>query len=281
MARTESSRWRSRAYRSTSGATATSSAVIWTRRRRRKPHCSPHSGRCAPRGEPRSMSLTRADVENDLLRATFRRFNPEVRVLSDAEQEASLREVLDRHEPGADIWLFGYGSMVWNPIVHDEERRVARVHGFHRSFCLWSHVNRGSRQKPGLVLELDAGCSCRGVAFRIAGRHALDELRLLWRREMVLGAYEPRWSNVDTGGERLRAIAFFVNRSHPSYAGKLPPKIVIRPLVSARGQLGTPAEYLLETVRGLNEHGVRDPYLLELRRRVLALHPELAHSHTR
>ena len=227
------------------------------------------------------MALTRTDLENDLLRATFRRFNPEVRVLSDAEQEASLQEVLDRHEPGADVWLFGYGSLVWNPIVHYEERRVARLHGFHRSFCLWSHVNRGSRQKPGLVLGLDSGGSCRGVAYRIAGRRAEEELRLLWRREMVLGAYAPRWAKVEAGGETLRAVAFFVNRSHPNYAGKLPLETVIKTLVSARGQLGTPAEYLLETVRGLIEHGVRDPYLIELRKRVLAVHPELAATRAR
>jgi len=227
------------------------------------------------------MSLTRADLENDLLRATFRRINPDVRVLSDAEQEASLRAILDLHETGADVWLFGYGSLVWNPIVHYEERRVARLRGFHRSFCLWSHVNRGSRQKPGLVLGLDAGGSCRGVAYRIAGRHATDELRLLWRREMVLGAYRPRWAKIDAAGETVRAIAFFINREHRNYAGKLPLETVIKALVSARGQLGTPAEYLLETVRGLIEHGVRDSYLLELRKRVLAAHPELAASHAR
>jgi cation transport protein ChaC len=227
------------------------------------------------------MSLTRADLENDLLRATFRRFNPEVRVLSDAEQEASLREILDRHEPGADVWLFGYGSLVWNPLVHYEERRVARLHGFHRSFCLWSHVNRGSLQRPGLVLGLDAGGSCRGVAYRIAAYHAADELRLLWRREMVLGAYCPRWTKVDTGNETFQAIAFFVNRQHANYARKLPLETVIKTLVSARGQLGTPAEYLIETVRGLVEHGVRDPYLLELRKRVLAMHPELAPTRAR
>jgi cation transport protein ChaC len=221
------------------------------------------------------MSLTRADLENDLLRATFRSVNPEVPVLSDAEQEASLREILSEYEMGRDVWLFGYGSLVWNPIVHHEERRVARLHGFHRSFCLWSHVNRGSLQRPGLVLGLDSGGSCRGVAFRIAGHHAVEELRLLWRREMVLGAYTPRWATVDAGAERLRAIAFFVNRDHANYAGRLPLETVIRTLVSARGQLGTPAEYLLETVRGLIAHGVRDPYLLELRRRVLAMHPEL------
>jgi glutathione-specific gamma-glutamylcyclotransferase len=227
------------------------------------------------------MSLTRADLENDLLRETFRKVNPEVPVLSDAEQEASLREILGGYEPGSDVWLFGYGSLVWNPLVHHEERRVARLHGFHRSFCLWSHVNRGSLQKPGLVLGLDSGGSCRGVAFRIAGHHAVSELRLLWRREMVLGAYSPRWTEVEAGNEPLRAIAFFANRDHSNYAGKLPLETVIKTLVSTRGQLGTPAEYLLETVRGLIEHGVRDPYLLELRKRVLAMHPELAASRAR
>jgi cation transport protein ChaC len=229
----------------------------------------------ADRETPRA-SLSRADLENDVLRKMFQLAHPEVKVLSEAEQEASVRGLLDSHPPGADVWLFGYGSLIWNPIIHFAERRVARLHGYHRRFCLWSHVNRGSLQKPGLVLGLDSGGSCRGVAFRIAGHHSGDELRLLWRREMVLGAYSPRWARIDAGGEELQAIAFFVNREHASYTGKLPLETVIKTLVSARGQLGTPAEYLLETVRGLIEHGVRDAYLLELRKRVLALHPELA-----
>ena len=224
------------------------------------------------------MPLTRADLERDLLRETFRRTHPGVPVLSDADQEASLRHILEEHPPDTDIWVFGYGSLVWNPLVHHEERRVARLHGFHRSFCLWSHVNRGSMHKPGLVLGLDTGGSCRGVAFRIARSKAAEELRLLWRREMVLGVYAPRWAAVEAGNDALRAIAFFANRAHANYAGKLPLETVIKTLVSARGQLGTPAEYLLETVRGLVEHGVRDPYLLELRKRLLAIHPELALS---
>jgi glutathione-specific gamma-glutamylcyclotransferase len=222
------------------------------------------------------MTLTRADLENDRLRKLFREANPDVQVLSEADLEASAKALLREHPAEADVWLFGYGSLVWNPIVRYEERRVARLHGFHRRFCLWSHVNRGSRLKPGLVLGLDAGGSCHGVAFRIAAHHAAEELRLLWRREMVLGSYVPRWVPIDSGGTAMRAIAFVVNRRHASYAGKLPLETVIRTLVSARGYLGTPAEYLLETVKGLVEHGVRDPYLMELRKRVLAMHPELA-----
>jgi len=227
------------------------------------------------------MTLTRADLETDRLKKLFCEANPGVPVLTEAEQDASLKGLLDQHRRGADAWVFGYGSLVWNPIVQHEERRVACLHGFHRSFCLWSHVNRGSRQKPGLVLGLDSGGSCRGVAFRIAARHVAGELRLLWRREMVLGAYSPRWAKIDAGGETVRAIAFFINREHRNYAGKLPLETVIKTLVSARGQLGTPAEYLLKTVRGLIEHGVRDSYLLELRKRVLAVHPELAASRAR
>jgi cation transport protein ChaC len=222
------------------------------------------------------MSLTRADLEADRLKKLFCDANPQARVLSEAEQDASVGALIEQHPPGADVWLFGYGSLIWNPIIHFEERRVARVHGFHRRFCMWSHVNRGSLQKPGLVLGLDTGGSCRGVAFRIAAGRSAEELRLLWRREMVLGSYCPRWVSADAGGQMLRAIAFIVNRQHPSYAGRLPIETVIRTMVSTRGHLGTSAEYLLETVRGLIEHGVRDAYLLELRKRVLALNPELA-----
>jgi cation transport protein ChaC len=227
------------------------------------------------------MSLTRADLENDRLRKLFREANPDVQVLTEADLDASARRLLAEHPGDTDVWLFGYGSLIWNPIIRYEERCMARVHGFHRRFCLWSHVNRGSMQKPGLVLGLDAGGSCHGVAFRIAARHAAEELRLLWRREMVLGSYCPRWVPIDAGGSAMRAITFVVNRRHPSYAGKLPFETVIRTLVSTRGYLGTSAEYLLETVKGLVEHGVHDAYLMELRKRVLAMHPELGLAQVR
>jgi len=220
--------------------------------------------------------LTRADLESDRLRKLFCQANPGVRVLSDAELRTSILSLLDVHPAGEDVWLFGYGSLIWNPIIRFEERHVAKLHGYHRRFCLWSHVGRGSLKKPGLVLGLDAGGCCRGVVFRIDSARARNELLLVWRREMVLGSYSPRWLKVTTGDRDLNAIAFIVNRNHPSYAGKLPLETVLKTMVSTRGYLGTPAEYLHETVRGLLEHGVRDEYLLDIRRRVLTLHPELA-----
>lgn len=226
------------------------------------------------------MTLTRADLENDRFRKLFMQTNSEIRVLSDAELDASLGRVLEEH-PGGDVWLFGYGSLIWNPCLHFEERHVGKLHGYHRSFCLWSHVGRGSLQKPGLVLGLDAGGCCRGIVFRIRAEIARAELRLLWRREMVVGSYSPRWVGVTKGDQELRAIAFIVRRDHPSYAGRLPLETVLKTMVGARGYLGTPAEYLLKTTRGLLEHGIRDTYLMELRRRMIAMHPELAPVHPR
>ena len=221
--------------------------------------------------------LTRADLEADRLRKLFCQANPGVRVLTEAELDQSINSLLDTKPAGSDLWLFGYGSLIWNPIIHFEERHVAKLHGFHRRFCLWSHVGRGSLQKPGLVLGLDVGGSCRGVIFRISAQKARAELKLLWRREMVLGAYSPRCLKVTTSDRELTAISFVVKRDHPSYAGRLPIETVLRTMVSTRGYLGTPAEYLHETIRGLLEHGVRDEYLLDLRRQILARHPEFAH----
>jgi cation transport protein ChaC len=220
--------------------------------------------------------LTRADLESDRLRKLFCQANPGVRVLSDAELESSLSSILRSHPEGEDVWLFGYGSLIWNPILHFDERRVAKLHGYHRRFCLWSHVNRGSLHKPGLVLGLDAGGCCRGVAFRIRAEQVQSELRLLWRREMVLGAYRPRWLKVTTGERDLNAIAFIVNRNHASYTGRLPLETVLKTLVGTRGYLGTPAEYLIETIHGLLTHGIRDEYLMDLRKRMLTPRPALA-----
>lgn len=224
------------------------------------------------------MTLTRADLENNRLRKLYSQAHPSTKVLSDDELEASLQGLLAHHEAGEDVWLFGYGSLIWNPIVHSAERRVARLHGYHRRFCLWSLVGRGSPAHPGLVLGLDLGGCCRGVAFRIVAAHAASELRLLWRREMVVGSYSPRWVKVAALDGEVRAIAFIANREHPHYAGRLPLETVLTNMVSARGYLGTPAEYLLETIRGLLEHGVRDEYLMDLKNRVLAWHPELAQA---
>ena len=216
------------------------------------------------------MALTREDLENDVLRKSYERTTHGLPLVPQAEFESSLERILVAGTPGHDVWVFGYGSLIWNPLLEHVERLAATVHGFHRRFCLRSRMGRGSIEQPGLVLGLDFGGCCHGVAFRIAAERARHELTLLWRREMVLGSYAPRWVRVRAGGRTLRALAFVVNHDHPHYAGKLPEEMVVSTLASAHGRFGSGADYLYQTVDCLIANGIHDPHLIALRERVLA-----------
>ena len=113
------------------------------------------------------------------------------------ERRGPRRLARERHSrsvaPDQDVWVFGYGSLMWNPAFHHVELRPARLHGWHRSFCLWNTFGRGSPEKPGLMLALQPGGACAGVALRIAADAVPSELGVLWNREMLTGAYLPRW----------------------------------------------------------------------------------------
>lgn len=210
------------------------------------------------------MSLTRIDLESNRVRQELEQTPLGPHLLSDSELEESLWQILQQAEPGADPWVFGYGSLVWNPLFHFEEKRVVTTHGYHRSFCLWSRINRGTLDRPGLVLGLDRGGRCRGVAYRIDADHAENELRLIWRREMMLGAYIPRWVQVSDGETQFRAITFTINRDGPAYAGRLSPEAIIERLTTCHGRMGPGIDYLLHTADALRECGIADRHLQKL-----------------
>ncbi len=215
--------------------------------------------------------LTREDLENDTLRKN-RDSNPAgLPLVSDEEFNASLDSILADWVPGEDMWLFCYGSLIWNPLFHHIERRNVTVHGFHRSFCLRSRHGRGSVEEPGLMLGLDFGGCCNGVALRIRADEVRHELMLVWRREMAIGSYAPRWVSSGAEGQKIRAVAFVVNHAHPHYAGKLPLETVIKTLATAKGRFGSGADYLYQTVDCLAKHGIRDSYLADLRDHVMKL----------
>jgi cation transport protein ChaC len=208
--------------------------------------------------------LCRADLADNALRRALERSPLAAELLSEAALEASLQAALASPHRQPDVWLFAYGSLVWNPVLDFDERLVTTAHGYHRSFCLWSRVNRGTPERPGLVLGLDNGGRCTGVAYRIPQRLAEEELRLLWRREMLLGSYAPRWVHVTHGERAFRALAFVVNRERSGYAGRLPAETIVARLVDAHGHLGSGLDYLRQTVDGLAAVGIRDPHLMRL-----------------
>lgn len=158
----------------------------------------------------------------------------------------------------SDIWVFGYGSLMWNPGFDHVESRPALLHGWHRSFCVFSHRYRGTPERPGLVLGLDRGGSCRGVAYRIARARAEEVLDYLWDREMVNGVYTPRVLRPVTPDGRPACHVFTVDRSHYQYAGGLDDDEMVRLIRQGVGKGGHNREYLANTVRHLDQLGIGD-----------------------
>jgi cation transport protein ChaC len=216
------------------------------------------------------MSLTRTDLESKSLQKMILQSGLGLHVLSEAQLQASINQTLNCLKTDSDIWLFAYGSLIWNPIFRFAERRTGTVYGLHRRFCLWTPLGRGTPEKPGLVLGLDRGGSCRGIIYRIPSANLASELLLVWRREMVINSYIPRWVKVSDGTEQLEAITFVINRQHPHYARNLPFETTVDTIATASGALGSCAEYLLQTVNGLMTFGINDKQLLLLHQEVVA-----------
>ena len=192
-------------------------------------------------------------------------------VLSEEARDALLRETMAAVAPGSDVWVFGYGSLMWNPIIRVAESRVARVEGFYRHFCLRQTLGRGTPEKPGLMLGLDEGGSCIGVAHRVAAAEVESEIGLLWQREMLSGAYRAHWIEAEAGAETLRALTFVVDRTHKRYEGRLPFETVANRIATAEGVLGTNRDYLYRMAKHLADLGVADDETFRLERRVRAL----------
>jgi len=217
--------------------------------------------------------VDRSVLEKDGVRQAVRDAGHGHLLMSDEEVAASLAATLATHPKGQPIWVFGYGSLIWNPLLEYAERRRARVRGYHRGFYVWSKINRGTPELPGLVLALDKGGSCQGVAYRMHDDRFAVELAILWRREMVAGTYMPKWINIDIDGTNTRAIAFVVNRLKPGYAGKLDDRQIVSIALRAHGAYGSCAEYLINTATSLEAAGIADPRLSRLARLVAKANP--------
>lgn len=217
-----------------------------------------------------AFHLTREALLGNSIRAMVEAADPDLQMLSPDEHRASLARVLAKRPDSGDVWIFAYGSLIWNPLIRFVERRIGTVSGYHRCFCLWSRIGRGTVQKPGLMLGLERGGICRGVAYRIAEALAAEELEIVWRREMITGAYAPRWVKASTSEGPVHALAFAINRTHVRYAGRLPEERIIATIAEAHGPLGACATYLFNTVNHLEELGIRDRRLSRLRDEVAA-----------
>jgi glutathione-specific gamma-glutamylcyclotransferase len=173
----------------------------------------------------------------------------------------TLQRFLSAHGHG-ELWVFGYGSLMWSPCFAYREQRLARAHGYHRALCILSTRYRGTQLKPGLVMGLCRGGSCWGMAFRIAARNVRGALTRLWNREMPRRVYEPRLVPVRLrGGRKVRALAFVADAQHPSFVRELDLHGRARLVAQGIGQRGPCVDYIRNTLEHMHELGVRDPHL--------------------
>ncbi|HZE90870.1 MAG TPA: gamma-glutamylcyclotransferase, partial [Rhizobacter sp.] len=156
------------------------------------------------------------------------------------------------------LWVFAYASLIWRPEFESSEQRMAQVHGWHRALEMRSRTNRGTPDCPGLVFALVAGGSCRGLAYRIERRRVDTELPNLWAREMINGVYDPKWLPCRTPQGTVKALAFTLSRTSPSYTGPVADDHLLEVLRSACGRYGSTLTYLLETAQSLERCGIRD-----------------------
>ncbi|WP_269931192.1 gamma-glutamylcyclotransferase [Aminobacter sp. HY435] len=166
-----------------------------------------------------------------------------------------------------DFWVFGYGSLMWRPGFAHLETRRARLMGFRRSLCVRSFVHRGTEQRPGLVLGLDRGGSCVGLAFRVPGELRDEVIGYLRERELVTSVYLERTLRIRLDdGEATDAVCYIADRKHRQYAGNLDASHAAGIVVGAVGQSGRNEDYVMSTVEHLKALGIRDHWLEEVAR---------------
>jgi len=166
--------------------------------------------------------------------------------------------------PPGDLWVFGYGSLMWNPDFDHVESRPALLHGYQRAFCIYSVTYRGTPEHPGLVLGLNRGGACRGVAFRVSESNRETVLSALWTREMQRLVYSPKLLPVEMDVGSVQALTFVADPSHESYAGHLALEHVAVTIASCCGARGPNIDYLAKTIRHLEALGIDEPRLREI-----------------
>lgn len=174
------------------------------------------------------------------------------------EREANRRQLLSELGAGEDLWVFAYGSLIWNPAFHYAEKRVGRLYGYHRAFCIRLIVGRGSDENPGYMLGLDRGGSCNGLLYRLDPADREQESEVIWSREMLVRVYHARWVQVATGSGPVKAIAFVVDQDAEHYAAKHRAEDIAAKMAIAEGELGSNSDYLFDLLNSLEEAGIHD-----------------------
>ena len=222
----------------------------------------------------KSKNINREALQNWHVASMARERDGSNAIVANEEQLLrSRRDMIPDESNCNDLWVFAYGSLIYNPIISYEKCLIARTHGYHRRLGLWTKIGRGSPEYPGLVLALDYGGSCVGVGYQLNPDVAIAELDLLWRREMLTLSYNARWLKIHTSEGVKRGLGFVSNPQSAAYAPPMPFNDTVNIIATAHGFNGHCYDYLFDTIAGMKEFGIRDAILEKL---ALAVSEKLA-----
>jgi cation transport protein ChaC len=196
---------------------------------------------------------------------------------TEVERQASLEETLNGWQETQDVWIFGYGSLIWRPEFDFTESRLARLDQHHRALCLWSRINRGTPEVPGLVFGLEQGGEgCGGMVFRIPAQKVRETFASVWIREMSTGAYYPRWRDCQTDQGIVSALTFVINPEAISYVSEPSEDELVSIVLRAQGIYGSCFDYVMQTAVALRQAGICDERLARLADRLALQQQSLA-----
>jgi cation transport protein ChaC len=205
------------------------------------------------------IKLTKDNISKGHLGDKIKSISGSDKVLTTEELLQARRKIIPDKGIGEDIYIFAYGSLLWNPTVDYEDEFLAKVYGFHRSFCMKTNLGRGSFKNPGLMLGLDKGGSCQGSAFKLRNSEAIKNIDILFRREMVTGAYKPKLlKTILVNGRKVLSLAFTVDKKHKNYFQDKEIQTKAKMISNAHGFLGSCEEYFQNTLESLSELNIVD-----------------------
>lgn len=209
--------------------------------------------------------LTRENILSGKYVSTHQRLFPAGMLWNMDQIYLSMQSVLMNRVAEKPVWVFAYGSLMWNPLIAIEEMQRAQLKGWQRRFCIRLTSGRATPEHPGRMLSLDVGGCTDGIAFRLADTDLERELSIIWIREMITGLYRPVWSEVILAdGTQVDALAFVSEINHPFYEPESSPYTVAELASSATGYIGTNAEYITQLATTLGAWGIEDEYIDEL-----------------
>lgn len=182
-------------------------------------------------------------------------------LVDDNWHQQSIAKTFNHWDGKSDVWVFGYGSLIWRPEFEFTESYLGTVNGYHRALCLWSRVNRGTPQTPGLVFGLDTGGSCEGKVFKIPAKNITSTMIELWRREMPSASYIPSWLDCHTPIGTVKALAFAMDPEDSGYVADLSLEQTVQIVRQGYGKYGACTDYVLETAKALESVGIKDQKL--------------------